>query len=226
MGTEDSTPTDAPSAQEKWLADCGYRERELRLAELEGQRKAEQARILEMIKTGDPETAASNLDFLLKAGLISSGPQHRKLEDYLKNRVKGAGPVLPSAGDGVAQRGVGTLRVTVFHCESLGAEGRARAERIAALRASKGGSWTVQPLSEATNRTEAYRIRDDQIRYNADEQGAATEVQEAIRLSFGTEFAAKLALNNTRGYLSVFVCQGAPEILAEDPGPDAGNMAY
>src|SRR5262245_51656519 len=33
--------------------------------------KAESARILEMIKTGNPETAAGNLDFLLKSGLIA-----------------------------------------------------------------------------------------------------------------------------------------------------------
>ena len=59
--------------------------------------KAEQARILEMIKTGNPDKAAENLRFLLKAGLIVDTNIRKKLTKFLDNRQPGSGPVLPSA---------------------------------------------------------------------------------------------------------------------------------
>lgn len=61
--------------------------------------KAEEARILEMIKTGDAESAAENLRFLLDAGLISDVVRTNKLEAYLDRREPGTGPVLPGNTD-------------------------------------------------------------------------------------------------------------------------------
>lgn len=59
--------------------------------------KAEQARILEVIKTGnDPDKAADNLKFLLDSGLIANELQKGKLEQFLANREPGTGPSLPS----------------------------------------------------------------------------------------------------------------------------------
>ncbi|WBL78855.1 peptidoglycan-binding protein [Bradyrhizobium xenonodulans] len=59
-------------------------------------RKAEAARILEMIKTNDQEAAANNLKFLVEAGLVSD--QSGQLGRYLAKRKPGEGPVLPLAG--------------------------------------------------------------------------------------------------------------------------------
>jgi len=59
--------------------------------------KAEEARILEMIKTGDPDAAAVNLEFLLDAGLISDGQISEKLRIYLDNREPGTGAALNTA---------------------------------------------------------------------------------------------------------------------------------
>ncbi len=64
--------------------------------ELEDQ-KSEQARILEMIKTGDPDKAAENLKFLLDAGLISNPEIAAKLGTFLSKRQPGSGPTLPAA---------------------------------------------------------------------------------------------------------------------------------
>ena len=58
--------------------------------------KAESTRILEMIKTGDPEVAASNLDFLLQAGLIQDDRVAGRVRDFLVRRMPGTGPALPS----------------------------------------------------------------------------------------------------------------------------------
>lgn len=66
--------------------------------------KAEEARILEMIKTGDPESAAENLRFLLEAGLIGDVVRTRRLEDYLAKREPGTGPVLPGNTDIARER--------------------------------------------------------------------------------------------------------------------------
>lgn len=51
--------------------------------------KAEAARILEVIKTGDPDIAAENLKFLLETGLIKNDTL--KIRIYLNNRKPGEG---------------------------------------------------------------------------------------------------------------------------------------
>lgn len=58
---------------------------------------AEDARILEMIKTGNPDRAADNLDFLLHAGLIANAETRTKIQDFLRDRKAGSGPALPVA---------------------------------------------------------------------------------------------------------------------------------
>lgn len=60
-------------------------------------RKAEQLRILEMVKTGEPDAAARNLEFLLKAGLIQDSEQANRISAFLKQRVPGTGPSLPNS---------------------------------------------------------------------------------------------------------------------------------
>ena len=56
--------------------------------------RSEQTRILEMIKTGDPDKAAENLDFLLSAGLISDPSLKDSLRVFLAEREAGSGPAL------------------------------------------------------------------------------------------------------------------------------------
>jgi lysozyme len=70
-------------------------------ADLDKQR-AEQERILEVIKTGNTESAAANLRFLLNAGLIADRVTRTKLTAFLNARRPGSGPALPSA-TGAAQ---------------------------------------------------------------------------------------------------------------------------
>jgi hypothetical protein len=60
-------------------------------------RKAEQLRILEMIKTADPDAAARNLEFLLKAGLVQDSELANRISAFLKQRVPGTGPSLPNS---------------------------------------------------------------------------------------------------------------------------------
>lgn len=60
--------------------------------------KAEQGRILEMIKTGNPDKAAENLGFLLQSGLISDASIIARLRTFLREREPGSGPALPVTG--------------------------------------------------------------------------------------------------------------------------------
>lgn len=59
--------------------------------------KAESSRILEMIKTGDNDKAASNLDFLIQSGLLTDDVVIKKLTEYLQKRTPGTGPSLPGS---------------------------------------------------------------------------------------------------------------------------------
>src|SRR5262245_1520933 len=82
-----------------WLT--GVQQRQLEAEKSEQVRsieeaKAEAARILEVIKTGnDPDKAAANLKFLLDAGLISDTPRRLSIQVFLDTRQAGQGPALP-----------------------------------------------------------------------------------------------------------------------------------
>src|ERR1019366_3296124 len=58
--------------------------------------KAESARILEVIKTNNPDTAATNLKFLLDAHLITRSDTADYIRKFLMTRSAGEGPALPS----------------------------------------------------------------------------------------------------------------------------------
>jgi hypothetical protein len=60
-------------------------------------RKAEADRILEMIKTGNPDAAAQNLQFLIDSGLIADPETRKNVAAFLAKRTPGAGPSLPAA---------------------------------------------------------------------------------------------------------------------------------
>jgi hypothetical protein len=66
--------------------------------------RAESARILEMIKTGDADKAAENLRFLADAGLISDRQRVDAIRSFLKTRSPGQGPSLPSPSGGSVAR--------------------------------------------------------------------------------------------------------------------------
>jgi hypothetical protein len=58
------------------------------------EKKAEATRILEVIKTGDPDKAAENLQFLTNTGLIAEPTRLSALKYYLDTRIPGEGPKL------------------------------------------------------------------------------------------------------------------------------------
>jgi hypothetical protein len=58
--------------------------------------KSEAARILEVVKTTDPDKAAANLKFLAETGLIADAEIRKQIEVYLEKRKPGEGIVLPS----------------------------------------------------------------------------------------------------------------------------------
>jgi hypothetical protein len=53
-------------------------------------------RILEVIRTNDPDKAAVNLKFLVDAGLISDVVRRKDIQAFLDNRTAGQGPTLPT----------------------------------------------------------------------------------------------------------------------------------
>ena len=64
--------------------------------------RAEAGRILEVIKTGDPQAARRNLSFLLEAGLVSDEGTAKRLRAFLQSTPSENLPSLPAAqGSGV-----------------------------------------------------------------------------------------------------------------------------
>jgi hypothetical protein len=57
--------------------------------------QSESGRILEVIKTGDPDKSAVNLKFLVDTGLIADKDRVDRLTAYLASRTSGTGPSLP-----------------------------------------------------------------------------------------------------------------------------------
>lgn len=62
-------------------------------------RRGEAARILEVIRTNDPDKGATNLKFLADVGLIRDPDRRTAILDYLQKRNPGEGAALPSATD-------------------------------------------------------------------------------------------------------------------------------
>jgi hypothetical protein len=58
--------------------------------------RAEYARIQEMLETGDPDTAAENLRFLIAVGLVTDEAMRDRLNSFLEERAPGEGPALAS----------------------------------------------------------------------------------------------------------------------------------
>ena len=53
--------------------------------------KSEAARILEVVKTNDPDKAATNLKFLIDTGLIADADVKKHIQAYLEKREPGDG---------------------------------------------------------------------------------------------------------------------------------------
>ena len=89
----------AGSAYVTWSNNQGNLSLE-RVKEEAGQRaemfKAEAARIFELIKTGNPDSAAGNLRFLLDTGLIQTSDTVKGIKAYLDKRKTGEGVALPT----------------------------------------------------------------------------------------------------------------------------------
>jgi len=75
--------------------------------------KAEAARILEVIKTNNPDTAAVNLSFLLETGLIVNQERRASLAAFLKSRAPGQGPALPAREENSPRRGPLTYKCPI-----------------------------------------------------------------------------------------------------------------
>lgn len=93
----ESTRSDAQLSLERYKADA---QNTLEQTKTSGEQnideaKGESARILEMIKTNDPDKAAINLRFLLQAGLIANTQRREDLAKFLSDRQPGQGPALP-----------------------------------------------------------------------------------------------------------------------------------
>jgi hypothetical protein len=175
------------------------------------ERKAEQVRILEMIKTTDTEKAAANLRFLVDAGLITDERRRAELRAYLDRRPKGTGPVLPATATAApVQASLEQLELRIFVCEGSAADNRTQAEAFRQARPqSSTQRWRRDYLSVADNALQQYRLTRNEVRYNPEEEQAADQLVQLLRESLGVEAAKVLTLFPSPNSVSVFFCNGA-----------------
>jgi hypothetical protein len=118
----------AGNAVVTWLNDNAQRDLE--------ERKAEAGRILEIVKTGDPDKAANNLQFLIETGLIVDPERLKAMKAYLATRKPGEGPVVGAAP-------APSITPSIIH----GLEDRLR-EEAAGLRQKEKDTGSPWPASE------------------------------------------------------------------------------
>lgn len=105
----------------------------------------------------------------------------------------------------------------IFWCDA-GSKSTALSERaneIAALRAADpkaAGNWRVRPLPAAVNERVGYKVSGYQIRYSSDDElPFAQELKRQMETKFDGVSAQIVRTNqDTRWYLSVFVCPAVP----------------
>lgn len=107
------------------------------------QTKSEAARILEVVKTNDPDKAAVNLKFLIETGLIADDDTRKKIQAYLDKREPGRGVSLPAliAPRAAVPMGAGEVKCSI---PSTYAPDKIREAIVAAL--------ALEPLALALKR--------------------------------------------------------------------------
>lgn len=90
-----------------WLNGSSQRELE--------DKKAEAARIIEALKTGDPDVAAENLKLLVEAGLVRESAG--QIRTYLQNRKVGEGARLPAVSENPAASTPGAVWIVVIESD-------------------------------------------------------------------------------------------------------------
>jgi uncharacterized membrane protein len=113
------------------------------------QTKSEAARILEIVKTNDPDKAAANLKFLIDTGLISDPATRSHIQAYLDKRQPGQGVSLPSPQAALFD-GSPEFELKVCNLTSVSAFFAVVAKRIGNISYNDEGWWTV-PASQCTN---------------------------------------------------------------------------
>jgi hypothetical protein len=110
------------NAAATWLNGIEQRKLETERAEqakIMEETKAEAARILEVIKTGDADKAATNLKFLADMGLISNADRLQHIQTFLGQRSAGGGPALPTGLSGLSGLSVSDQEMMIMLQKSL-----------------------------------------------------------------------------------------------------------
>jgi lysozyme len=184
--------------------------------------KADAGRLLEVIRTNDPDKAAVNLKFLLDAGLITNDRTAGYVKTFLATRSSGQGPVLPSPSSSppiprpgavssadlhrLLQSGL-TLGVDVSHFNGTVdfAALRGRGVEFAYIRASQGATGVDGSLKAYTD--------------SANQVGIKVGLYHVL-----TEAPADLQLKNFATLLASTQWDLPPAIdIVDAPGRDEGR---
>jgi hypothetical protein len=183
------------------------------------ERKAEQARILQMIAVNNPDLAAQNLAFLVQTRLIQDSGRRAGIVRYLLQRTPGTGasvapaqgPAPPPAPAPIEQTEFSRISVEIYACES---SDRAMRDLAARMFRSRPADWRArwrEPkiLPRTINARPEYGLSRIEVRYNPAEEQAANRLVDLIGGLNGPTANKVLTYFPSPGKISVFFCGGA-----------------
>lgn len=101
----------------------------------------------------------------------------------------------------------GTTRVDLFYCESV-ANTKRLAEKALQMSVVAPERWRIRKLTTAVNSQAGYRLTANLIRYNADEETIAKQLQQDLKNQLGLDFSLQLLTSYpSPNYVSAFFCK-------------------
>ncbi len=98
--------------------------------------------------------------------------------------------------------------IDVFYCAEKRASSEPIARRIASLKEpNETGRWRLRSLPESVNQQPGYRVRSNEVRYNAPDESRQAEILKERLQALGIQVNLRATAQSTRWYLSIFVCQ-------------------
>jgi hypothetical protein len=157
------------------------------------QSKSEAARILEVVKTNDPDNAAVNLRFLLDTGLITNSQMRLQIAAYLDKRPSGEGFSLPSpqasgleGGMNAFERSISPAQLKAIQANlCVAPTGRYDFDTREVIRQAKLGSWQSEQRLFNNSKNEIRGVAEAQIFLRA---GTCSKDSASVERGYLTAF--------------------------------------
>lgn len=103
---------------------------------------------------------------------------------------------------------LGSYDIDIFYCAAQSTQSEPLANKVLTVRGSQeNGRWRVRLLPDSVNQQPGYRIAQNEIRYNAPAELEPASILQKRLQQLGIQTQLKETLQQTRWYVSIFICQ-------------------